>query len=110
MKSARGSASSVPVPADARSSPEAVQARLVGAVLGGFSGFFVGGIVGILGSEIFFHTAGQGGPGFLGFVLVAGVFFGGILGGLLLGMFLGRRALAGPIERALRRRQERSPA
>jgi hypothetical protein len=112
LKSAQGSASSVSVPADARSSPEVVKARLTGTMVGAVSGFFTGGILGgILASSLFVNFAGPGGPGFfLGFLLEAGVFFGGALGGLFLGMFLGRRGLASPIERALRRRQERSPA
>jgi hypothetical protein len=108
VKPAQGSAPSVSIRANARRSPEAVQARMAGTMLGAVSGCFTGGILGdILSRRIFFKFAGPGGPGhFLGFVLEAGVFFGCALGGLFLGMFLGRRAFAGPIEGALRRRQK----
>jgi hypothetical protein len=107
VKSAQGSATSVP--ADARMSPEAVKARIAGTTIGAICGFSAGGILGnTLASWIFFHFAGPGRLGFfLDFVLEAGVFFGGALGGLFLGMFLGSLAFAGPIETALRRRQER---
>jgi hypothetical protein len=40
LKSAQGSTSSVSVPADARSSPEVVKARLTGTMVGAVSGFF----------------------------------------------------------------------
>jgi hypothetical protein len=109
VKSAKGLATSISVPAGASMSPEAVKARIAGTTIGAICGFFTGGILGsTLASRIFFNFAGPGGLGFfLEFFLNAGVFFGGALGGLFLGMFLGSRAFAGPIESALRRRQER---
>jgi hypothetical protein len=109
VESAQGPASAVLVPGNVRSSPEAVKARIAGTMTGAVCGFFVGGILGgVLAGWIFVNFAAPGGLGFFReFFLAAGVFFGGAVGGLLLGMFLGRRALAGPIESALRRRQER---
>jgi hypothetical protein len=102
VKSAQGSATSISVPAGARRSPEAVKARIAGAVIGAICGFFTGSMLGgALASWIFFNFAGPGGLGFFG------VFFGGALGGLFLGMLLGSRAFTGPIESALRRRQGR---
>jgi hypothetical protein len=96
VKSARGSATSVSVPAAARRSPEAVKARMAYTLTGAVCGFFTGSILGgALASWIFFHFAGPGGPGLiLAFFLQTGVFFGGALGGLFLGMYLGSRAFA----------------
>jgi hypothetical protein len=98
VKSAQRSPTSVSLFAGARTSPEMVNARIHGATIGAIGGFVTGSI---LGTWIFFNFPD---PGVLGFALV---FFGGSLGGLFLGMFLGSRAFAGPLERALRRRQER---
>jgi hypothetical protein len=109
VDSAQGAVPSVSVPAKPRSGPEAARARLTGTMIGGVSGFFLGGILGaiVAGGILFRFADPHGGHFFRLFFLEAVVFFGGTFGGLVLGMFVGRRVLAGPIERALRHRQER---